>query len=79
MSLTTLASIISGKTTNYASFRDIEIRSEDGSVKVYDLFQFTRYANKKHNPFLKPNEYAAWLTTIATLGVLGSQIADYIQ
>ncbi|QEN05603.1 hypothetical protein EW093_13060 [Thiospirochaeta perfilievii] len=56
MSLTTLAAIISGKTTNYASFRDIEIRSEDGSVKVYDLFQFTRYANKKHNPFLKPND-----------------------
>ena len=33
------------------SYRDIEIRSEDGSVKVYDLFKFRRYADKKNNPY----------------------------
>lgn len=56
MSLTTLVQIILGKTTKYASFRDIEIKSEDGSVAVYDLYQFTRYFDKKHNPFLKHND-----------------------
>jgi len=56
MSLTTLEQIIAGRTTNYASYRDIEIRSEDGSVKVYDLFKFRRYADKKNNPYLKPND-----------------------
>lgn len=56
MSLTTLEQIISGKTTKYASIRDIEIRSEDGSIKHYDLFKFKRFADKNQNPFLKPND-----------------------
>ena len=56
MSLTTLAEIVSGKTTDYASFRDIEVRSENGETKVYDLFKFQRFADLKNNPFLKPND-----------------------
>jgi len=56
MSLTTLLEAINDKTTEYASLRNIEIRSEDGSINTYDLFQFTRFANVKHNPFLKPND-----------------------
>lgn len=55
-SLMRLSDIIAGKTTDYASFRDIEIRSEDGSLEVYDLFQFRRYAKLKDNPYLKPND-----------------------
>lgn len=56
MSLTTLEQIIRGRTTPYASIRDIEIRSEDGTIKHYDLFKYTRFADTKQNPFLKPND-----------------------
>lgn len=56
MSLTTLAQIIYGKTTKYASTRDIEIRSENDNIETYDLFQFYRYADLKNNPYLRPND-----------------------
>lgn len=56
MGVKTLADIIKDKTTLYASLRNIEIRSEDGSLKTYDLFKFQRYASKKNNPFLRPND-----------------------
>lgn len=56
MGIKTLAEVIKDKTTPYASFRDIEIKSEDGSVKSYDLYKFIRYADKANNPFLRPND-----------------------
>lgn len=56
MGLRTLAEIIKEKTTAYASIRDIEIKSEDGTVNQYDLFKFQRYADKENNPFLRPND-----------------------
>lgn len=56
MSITTLAEILVDKTTDFASYRDIEVRSEDGSINVYDLFKFKRYADLKNNPFLRPND-----------------------
>lgn len=56
MSLTTLSEILKENITRFASFRDIEIRSEDGTLNVYDLFQFQRYADLNNNPFLKPND-----------------------
>lgn len=52
----TLSEVIENKTTPYASIRNIEIRSEDGSLNTYDLFKFQRYASKKNNPFLRPND-----------------------
>lgn len=56
MSITSLAEILVDKTTDFASYRDIEIRSEDGSTNVYDLFKFKRFADLKNNPFLRPND-----------------------
>ncbi len=56
MSLTSLAEILLGKTTPFASFRNIEIRSEDGTIAEYDLFKYRRFADLKNNPFLKPND-----------------------
>lgn len=56
MSITTLAEVLVDKTTDYASYRDVEIRSEDGSINVYDLFKFQRFADLKNNPFLRPND-----------------------
>ncbi len=56
MGLQTLAEVIKDRTTPYASFRNIEIRSEDGSLNTYDLFKFQRFASKKNNPFVRPND-----------------------
>lgn len=56
MGLKTLAEVIKDKTTPYASLRDIEIKSEDGEIKKYDLYKFIRYADKSNNPFLRPND-----------------------
>lgn len=56
MSLTTLSEILINNVTEYASFRDVEVRSEDGTLNIYDLFQFKRFADLKNNPFLKPND-----------------------
>lgn len=56
MGLKTLAEVIKDKTTPYASFREIEIKAEDGSIKNYDLYKFIRYADKNNNPFLRPND-----------------------
>lgn len=56
MGVKTLAEVINDKTTPYASFRNIEIKSEDGSIKSYDMYKFIRYADKTNNPFLRPND-----------------------
>lgn len=70
-SLMTLYGIVQNKTTKYAGLRDIEIRSEDGSVSVYDLFQFSRYADKKNNPFLKPNDIITIRPSLKIINITG--------
>lgn len=48
--------IIAGRTTQFSSIRDIEIRSENGTHSHFDLYKYQRFADKKNNPFLKPND-----------------------
>ncbi|MGL1890243.1 MAG: SLBB domain-containing protein [Spirochaetaceae bacterium] len=55
-SLTTLALVSVGKTTAYADYRAVEVSSEDGTVKSYDLFKYSRFADLRNNPFLRPND-----------------------
>lgn len=72
MSLTSLSEVIEDLVTEYASYRNIEIRSEDGSYGVYDLFQFKRFANKKHNPYLKPNDVITIRPYVKSIEVTGA-------
>lgn len=42
--------------TRLASLRDIEIRSSNGTVKVYDLYRARRYGELNQDPYLRPGD-----------------------
>jgi len=51
-----LSSIISGKTTDYASIRNVEIKSKDGNSQFFDLFKSSRYGELTQDPFVKSGD-----------------------
>lgn len=51
-----LSTIINGKTTNYASIRNIEIQSADGTSQNYDLFKASRNGELDQDPFIKSGD-----------------------
>ncbi|MDA3810150.1 MAG: SLBB domain-containing protein [Spirochaetaceae bacterium] len=51
-----LSTIIKDKTTNYASMRNVEIKSIDGTSKNYDLFKSSRYGELEQDPFIKSGD-----------------------
>ncbi len=51
-----LSSIIKDKTTNYASYRNIEIKSVDGASTFYDLFRSSRYGELDQDPFIESGD-----------------------
>lgn len=51
-----LSTIINGKTTDYASLRNIEVLSKNGSSKFYDLYRSTRYGDLDQDPFIKSGD-----------------------
>lgn len=51
-----LSTIINGKTTDYASYRNIEVLSLDGTSQFYDLYRSTRYGELDQDPFIKSGD-----------------------
>ena len=51
-----LSTIINGKTTDYASYRNVEIISVDGESHFYDLFKATRYGELDQDPFIQSGD-----------------------
>jgi protein involved in polysaccharide export with SLBB domain len=49
-------SSLTGHMTNYASFRDITIKSRNGQVRTYDLFKAERLGDLTQNPYLRPDD-----------------------
>lgn len=54
--LTRLSSLCKPEFTTLSSARNIEVVSEDGSSKVYDLFKAERGGDLSQDPFLRPND-----------------------
>ncbi|MDR1326625.1 MAG: SLBB domain-containing protein [Treponema sp.] len=42
--------------TPYSSIRNVQIRSSNGQVRSYDLFQATRAGDLSQNPFVRPDD-----------------------
>ncbi|MDR2418313.1 MAG: SLBB domain-containing protein [Treponema sp.] len=42
--------------TPYSSIRNVQIRSSNGQVRTYDLFQATRASDLSQNPFVRPDD-----------------------
>jgi len=55
-SLSRLSSLVDGNLTDYASIRDISVRSSDGQTRVYDLFKARRLGDLNENPYLRPGD-----------------------
>ncbi len=51
-----LSSLCGENTTEYSSYRDIEIRSKDGKSRRYDLFRYWRDGDRSQDPFLRPDD-----------------------
>ncbi|GAB6276388.1 MAG: hypothetical protein SAMD01599839_09280 [Rectinema sp.] len=51
-----LSMALKGTMTDRASLRDVTIRSEDGSVNVYDLFKAERQGDMSQDPYLRPGD-----------------------
>ncbi|MBN1698287.1 MAG: SLBB domain-containing protein [Spirochaetales bacterium] len=54
--LSRLSDILQGKTTPYASFRNVAVISKDGTNREYDLFGAVRAGKVEQNPFLRPGD-----------------------
>jgi len=54
--LTLLSEVVGQHLTPYSSNRDIEILSEDGSGRQYDLFKASRFGMQEEDPYLKPGD-----------------------
>jgi len=42
--------------TDYASIRDISVKSSNGQTRVYDLFKARRFGDLSHDPYLRPGD-----------------------
>jgi len=42
--------------TDYASIRDISVKSSNGQTRVYDLFKTRRFGDFSHDPYLRPGD-----------------------
>lgn len=54
--LNRLSWLVDGNLTQYASTRDIAIKSANGQTKVYDLFKAQRLGDMSQNPYLRPGD-----------------------
>ncbi|MBI9097224.1 MAG: SLBB domain-containing protein [Spirochaetaceae bacterium] len=51
-----LSSIIQNKTTDYASMRNVEVKSSEGTSVFYDLFRAMRFGELDQDPFIKTGD-----------------------
>jgi polysaccharide export outer membrane protein len=52
--LSRLSEVITGKTTPYSSFRDVDVVSEEGVARTFDLFKAERFGDIEQDPYVKP-------------------------
>jgi polysaccharide export outer membrane protein len=52
--LSHLSEVIKDNTTAYSSFRNLDVISEAGVTKTYDLFKAERFGDKLQDPYVKP-------------------------
>lgn len=69
--LSQLSMVVEGKTTDYSSFRDIQIVKNDGSVKKYDLFKAQRFGEKGEDPYAKPGDTIIISKAVRQVKVIG--------
>jgi len=54
--LSRLSLLAGGNLTDYASIRDISVKSSNGQTKVYDLFKAKRLGDLNEDPYLRPGD-----------------------
>ncbi|SIQ32124.1 protein involved in polysaccharide export, contains SLBB domain of the beta-grasp fold [Alkalispirochaeta americana] len=54
--LSRLSQVISGRTTDRASLRAVEVISSDGSSSRYDLFRAQRFGEQDQDPLIRPGD-----------------------
>ena len=54
--LSRLSSLIETNLTEYASIRDVSIRTSNGQTRVYDLFKAQRFGDFSEDPYLRPGD-----------------------
>ena len=54
--LTRLSEVTKPLATPYSSLRDVNVRSEDGTEKTYDLFKAERGGDLTQDPYVRPGE-----------------------
>ena len=51
-----LSEFVNTVATAYSSKRNVDVKSADGTLAKYDLFQAQRYGNMAQDPFLRPGD-----------------------
>jgi protein involved in polysaccharide export with SLBB domain len=54
--LSRLSALVEKDLTDYASIRDISVKSTDGQTQVYDLFKAQRLGDLSQDPYLRPGD-----------------------
>ncbi|MDR0474623.1 MAG: SLBB domain-containing protein, partial [Treponema sp.] len=54
--LSRLSALVEKGITNYASIRDITVKSSNGQTRVYDLFKALRLGDLSQDPYLRPGD-----------------------
>jgi len=54
--LSRLSTLIENNLTDYASVRDISVKSSNGQTRVYDLFKAQRLGDLSQDPYLRPGD-----------------------
>jgi len=54
--LSRLSTLVEKNLTDYASIRDISIKSSNGQIKIYDLFKAQRLGDLSQDPYLRPGD-----------------------
>ncbi|POQ98356.1 hypothetical protein AU468_13445 [Alkalispirochaeta sphaeroplastigenens] len=55
--LSRLSQVISGRTTDRASLRTVEVISSDGTTTRYDLFRAHRFGEQDQDPLIRPGDH----------------------
>jgi protein involved in polysaccharide export with SLBB domain len=70
--LSRLSALTGDNLTNFASIRDISIRSSNGQVQVYDLFRAQRFGDMSQNPYLRPGDIVTFNRINRSITVSGA-------
>ena len=67
-----LSALTGSNLTDYASIRDVTVRSSNGQTRVYDLFKARRFGDTSNDPYLRPGDTVIFNRTDRVVTVDGA-------